>query len=96
MSLTQNRVMTQHELVDAVKKSIDFSNAHDAHASRTRPIRDFERYWGRLGAFVTALSLELDAIAPGMFAQVAEFQSDVLFDRNALLAVGTTHQEQDE
>ena len=81
---TDGHVLTAQEVVEAVTKAVHFSNSMDCAVRRSIMTADFERNWARLGAFITSLSMSLDAVAPGVFRQIAEFQEDVVFERNPL------------
>lgn len=83
MSTTdQPRTMTAEQLVAAVDKAVHFSNSMDSAARRPTVSANFERQWARLGAFLTSLSMTLDEVSPGLFKKIAEFQEDVVYDRN--------------
>lgn len=80
----QPRTMTAQQIDAAIAEAILFSNRMDSVARRPTLSMNFERQWSRLGAFLTSLSMTLDEVSPGLFAKIAEFQEDVVYDRNPI------------
>lgn len=94
MSTTdQPRVMTAQQLDAAVNKAIHFSNSMDSVARRPMVASNFERQWARLGAFLTSLSMTVDEVSPGLFKKIAEFQEDVVYDRNPIRDAATKKEQ---
>jgi hypothetical protein len=87
MSITNDgRLITPHQLREAVAGAIHYSNAQDQRMRSSRSLTPTERSAGRLSAFSTALALGLDTLAPGVFDQMADFEEDVALGRNPLRA----------
>jgi len=91
---TESRVITAQQIDEAVDKAMHFSNAMDSVARRPMIASNFERNWARLGAFITSLSMSLDEVSPGLFAKLAEFQENVVYDRNPLRDAADAKKEQ--